>query len=132
MQAPATGGGFCWWPTIAEMNQPLSERPARCATLPEHGQFDVSEAVGSDRLGASRRQVDEPARDERSPVVDADDHGSAGPGVGDLDEGAEGQGAVGRRVGGCVGGTRRWRFFRCCTRMQFRTQHELETKQNTI
>src|SRR3974390_784264 len=62
----------------------------------QHGQPDRRKAGGSDRPGAGRRQVDDPTPDVRAAIVDADDHGAAGLGVGDLDYGAERQGTMSR------------------------------------
>src|SRR5271157_1035830 len=68
----------------------------RGATPSQHIRPDVDDAAidHAERAGRSRRDVDDAAAAERSPVVDRDDYAAAALGVDEPHPRAEGQGAV--------------------------------------
>src|SRR5436190_15445980 len=124
LSLPAKGGSArsAGWGIVATNPHPARVRYRfTLATLPWRGGMSASAILGhaerrhrdrsepramfgeADRLGAGRRQVDDPAGDVRAAIVDAHDHGAAVGQVGDLDQGAERQRLVSRREIGGVG-----------------------------
>ena len=58
-------------------------------------QRNMRQAVGTDRIGAGRREVDDPAIDERPAIVDPHHHPVAGEVIGHPHQRAKRQGAMG-------------------------------------
>ena len=85
------------------MRTTQAARLGNAAVATDNVERHPGQAVEPDGAGASGSHVDDPAGDERPPVIDADDHRTSVACIGDLDLGAEGQGPVRRREARGVG-----------------------------